>query len=252
MLRRGRRAGALAAERPASEEPIDPSPSDESSTQLAAARAEELRADLAGIADRLGELTGAASTVAPPAEVVPSELIGRLDRLVAMAGPGFATVNELRRSWEGIVGHMTAASVARGEEFGLTVEAAAARFEAMMAGFDKRQQQHLAAFTEQGEVRLSGLSQALDLVQSRLDHLTEIAQPLSGELERLPYGQGRVGAASAAGATSAVEALDKRMRRSGEESTTEILGRLDRLAELTGPGFDTVDELRRSWDELVA
>src|ERR1700730_12427897 len=71
--------------------------------------AEALRADLAGIADpspnpdapqrRAGSHTG-------PPEIVPSKLVGRLNRIAATPRAGIATVDDIRDRLDGIAGQM--------------------------------------------------------------------------------------------------------------------------------------------------
>jgi hypothetical protein len=305
-----------------------------------AARAESLRADLAGIAARIGGLSGIAPnmppSVEPSFESVPSEVISRLDRLALMMDPGMETVEQLRRSWDDIAEDLTAWRVDRNEEIGGAVEAAvarfettaadsderhrrhlterldrlesmvgpgvetvqdlrrswdelilqaaasnaergeeleravaavASRFEVLLANVDKRQYRQLTEFTELGQERLAGLSSTLDVIGTRLDDLTAIAQQTPAAIERLRSDQARIGAESTQGVTTALEglirqakeqsigtmidALDGRIRQSTEQMTGEVVARLDHLSSMTGQAVETMHDLSHGWDAII-
>jgi hypothetical protein len=215
--------------------------------------AEALRADLAGIAEESPNPDApqrrAGSRSGPP-EIVPSRLVGRLNRIAPPLRPPIATVDDLRDRLDGIAGQMTASRAERSAEVDRALGAALARFETMLGDLEQGHERRLDEVIAQGERQLGVLSKSLDLVSSRLEYLTEIAQPMLAALEGLREEQGRLGVQSADWAT-AVDDQGERSRRAFDDSAGVLLARLDRLAAMAGPGFDSIGELRSCWDELV-
>jgi hypothetical protein len=213
--------------------------------------AEALRADLAGITGAVQARDQEPPAPRPtPPELVPSRLVGRLNRTAAAPRAGLATVGELQDRLDGLVGQMTASQAERSPEVGRTLEAASKRIEAMIGDLEQRHERRLEEFIERGERQRDALSRSLDLVHSRLDQLAEAAQPMLSGLEGLRDEHRRLTAQSA-DAAGAVAVMDQRSRQGQEDTTRVVLASLAGLAAMVGPGFESVDELRSSWDELV-
>jgi hypothetical protein len=115
--------------------------------------------------------------------------------------------------------------------------------------------QAVARGTAASLARTDVLGQAVNAATQRSDaKLGEIGQllaPVLNSLDGLRIGQERL-IAGVATVANGVGAADVRGQQYGEALAGEVLGRLDRLAELSGSEFQVIGDLRRGLDDLVA